>query len=107
MGYCEVPLTPSAAAIFSVYAKYGAVRLRLRLREKFALLLTRGLKLWLQPLEKLIPALLPVSRKPNNPWESKFEFSFWKLKFSRSLLLNGALKRTPMLRLVLGSVITN
>src|SRR5450759_3044516 len=106
MGSCEVPSIPSAAAIFCVYAKNGAFRLRLRLMEKFALLMRRGLKLWLQPVEKLSPELLPVSRKPNNWCESEFEFCFWKLKFSRSLLLNGALKRTPMLRLVLGSVTT-
>ena len=80
--------------------------LRLRLRETFALLLRRGAKLWLQPVEKLIPEVSPVSRKPNNWCEFEFWPWFWKLKFSRSLLLNGALKRTPMLWLVLGSVIT-
>src|ERR1035437_4289852 len=107
MGSCEVPLIPSAAAIFCVYAKNGAFRLRLRLMEQFALLLRRGLKLWLQPEEKLSPELLPVSRKPNKPCELESWPCFWKLKFSRSLLFNGALNRVPMLRLVLGSVITN
>src|ERR1035437_7502181 len=97
MGSCEVPLIPSAAAMFSVYAKNGAFRPRLRLRDKFALLLRRGLKLWLQPVEKLSPELLPVSRKPNNPCESEFEFCFWKLKFSRSLLFNGALNNKDRL----------
>src|ERR1035441_11071619 len=106
MGSCDVPLIPSVAATFPVYAKYGVVRLRLRLMAKVALLIRRGLKLWLQPALKLSPLVSPVSRKPNNWCESEFESCFWKLKFSRSLLLNGALKRTPMLRLVLGSVIT-
>src|ERR1035441_6019775 len=106
MGSCEVPLIPNCAAMFSEYAKYGAFRLRLRLMEKFALLLRRGLKLWLQPVEKLNPEVSPVSRKPNNWCELEWEFCFWKLKFNRSLLFNGALKRTPILRLLLGSVIT-
>src|ERR1035438_697730 len=88
MGSCEVPLIPNCAAMFCVYAKYGAFRLRLRLREKFALLLRRGLKLWLQPVEKLSPEVSPVSRKPNNWCELEFWFCFWKLKFNRSLLFN-------------------
>src|ERR1035438_9058512 len=100
MGSCEVPLIPNCAAMFCVYAKNGAVRLRLRLIEKFALLLRRGLKLWLQPVEKLSPELLPVSRKPNNWCELESWPCFWKLKFSRSFRLSGALKRTPMLRLL-------
>src|ERR1035437_2525834 len=108
MGSCDVPRIPSVAWMCSLeFAKNGVVRLRLRLMEKFALLMRRGLKLWLQPAEELRPLVSPVSRKPNNWCESEFESCFWKLKFSRSLLLNGALKRTPILRLALGSVITN
>ena len=89
------------------FAKYGEPWLMLRLSEKVALLLKRGAKLWLHPVDALRPEFALVSIKPKSWWESELPPEVCTLKFSRSLLLIGALNRTPTLWLLLGLVMTN
>src|SRR5215475_6875274 len=65
MGSCVVPVIPSSAAMFWLYAKKGAFLAMLRLKFQVRLLLKRGLKLWLHPALLLRPDPSAVSRKPN------------------------------------------